>query len=443
MTLDRRTALTIIAGASTAPFLARTSGGSDASWGLTTPGKHEHRRQDEGGAPITGRLLSGLEAIDASVSTVMAAHGVPGAALAIAVGGRLVVARGYGFAQVQARVPMRPETNIALASVSKVFTAQAILKLVEQGRLKLDDRAFSWFRDMRPPEGMREVPRLEEITIRMCLQHTGGWNRKTSGDPSGWTARIQRALHIERAPTPFEMIRYMKGVPLDFNPGSQQAYSNFGFVLLGGVIAQLTKQDYPEFIQQFMLHPMGITGMRIEEPPPDYLPGEAHRYLLPSEHPLPGGNHRMMLAAGGWSASCVDMARLLTAIDGSRTGTNWLSPALMQAMVTPAPGIAPASPQHWMGLGWDEVEKYPPTEPGGAERYSWGKDGALGGIQTWVQHLAEGANFALLLNSPPQHNAGTPGGLAVIRSCVVDFIRGVRGWPAGDLFADFAGAEVR
>lgn len=416
---SRRAALRAIGAVSLAPMVARAQATSAVN-----------------GVPVTGRALPGMDALDSTVTSIMQAHGIPGAAVAIARDGKLKLARGYGHANLQARVPMRPETRVALASVSKILTGQTILKLVDQGLLQLSDRVFGFFRDLTPPQGMREDPRLGAITIEMCLHHTGGWDRKTSGDASAWGPRISRALRLDHPPGPFEMIRYMKGVPLDFTPGTQQVYSNFGFVLLGAVIATVTKQAYPEYVQQNTLRPMGATGVRLDDVPPRYLPGEAYRYLAGTEHEVTGGNARMVMASGGWQANCVDMARVMTAIDGSRTGTAFLSPAMLQAMVQPAAGIAHPSPGHWMGLGWDLVEKFPAQ--GGGERYSWGKDGGLGGIQTYVEHLAIGANFVLLLNSSPGGQANDqPGGRQLIQPKVVDFIRQTAA-PEGDLFAAFS-----
>jgi hypothetical protein len=196
---------------------------------------------------------------------------------------------------------------------------------------------------------------------------------------------------------------------------------------------------------------MGIQGMGRAGVPPEYLPGEARRYMLPAEHQVPGGNSPMVFAAGGWEANCVDMARLLTAVDGSRTGTPWLSPATLRAMVTPAPRIQAAATDHWFGLGWDTVQEFPaPAGTGAAEggnstltspllidgkRYSFAKDGALSGIQTWIEHLADGVNFVLLFNSSAGHDVQA--GLGVIRPKVVEFIRGVTQWPQGDLFQQF------
>ena len=432
MPLSRRSAIALMGGAAVAP-LALAAAPAFAQGRVRPEGGSAAPAAGTGGAPVSGRALPGLDALDGIVTPVLHAHGIPGAAIAIAHEGKLKLARGYGYADLQARTPMRPDTFVALASVSKVLTAQTILKLVEEGRVKLSDRVFSWFRDLPPPPGHREDPRLAEITVQMCLHHTGGWDRKESGDPSGWGPRIRTALKLDAPPTPQQMIRYMKGVPLDFAPGTKQAYSNFGFVLLGAIVAAVTRQPYPEAVRALALQPMGATGLRLDGDPPAYNPGEAKRYVLGTEHPVPGGNSRMVMASGGWQATCVDMARVMTAIDGSRTGRPFLSPPMLQAMLEPAPGIAHPSPDHWMGLGWDMVQAFP--DAGGGKRYSWGKDGGLAGIETYVERMAIGANYVLLFNSSAQR-AGE-GALALLKPKVIDFIRQLRTWPDGDLFPAF------
>ncbi len=416
MSVSRRSVLRAIGAASLVPVVARA------------------QPANVNGIPVTGRALQGMEALDGEVTSIMRDHGVPGVSIAIAREGRLKLARGYGYADLAQRTPMRPETRVALASVSKVLTGQTILKLVSEGRLNLSDRAFSFFREMPLAPGAREDPRLAQITVQMLLHHTGGWDRKAEGDPSGWAPRIERTLDLRQPPTPFEMIRYMKGVPLDFAPGTRQVYSNFGFVLLGGIIARVTGQAYPEYVQQNTLRPMGATSVRLDDVEPRYLPGEAKRYVLGSEREVPGGNSRMVMASGGWQATSVDMMRIMTAIDGSRTGTPFLPPAMIEAMLAPAPGIAGPSPDHWMGLAWDMVQSFP--GPNG-KRWSYGKDGGLPGVQTYVEHLAIGANYALLINSAPGNANAQPGALRLIQPRLVEFIRQAP-VPDGDLFSAFA-----
>ncbi len=89
-----------------------------------------------------------------------------------------------------------------------------------------------------------------------------------------------------------------------------------------------------------------------------------------------------------------------------------------------------------MGLGWDLVEAFPDPGNPGTKRYLWGKDGGLGGIQTYVEHLAIGVNYVLLFNSAPRQQGDT-GALALVKPKVIQFIRQVRAWPDGDLFAQF------
>jgi len=474
LSLSRRSVIRTLAGAAAAPLFITSSAGANttrarAQGGAAPPGDSppEGRRgepigRDEvaGGAPgaipVTGRLLPTLEALDHAITPLFDSHPIAGASVAITQRGRLKVARGYGFANVQANEPMRPETNVLLASVSKVPTAQAVLKLVEQGQLSLEDRVFERFRELRPPEGRREDPRLNEITVAMCLWHTGGWNRQRT--PFATPMQVRRVLRLDREPTPDDVIRYMKGVPLDFAPGTQQVYSNFGYILLGTLIARMHREGYGAFMHEFMLRPMGIALMRIDPPGPEYLPGEAHRYTPPADHPIPGGHPLMTMAAGGWVANCIDLAKFMTAIDGSRTGTPWLSPAMMQAMVSKAPGIPPKPSGAWFGLGWDDVEERgvggvavrsvgkSADVAGGASgdvaadvagddiasRFMWAKDGGVPGVSTWVQHLPSGVDFVILCNTSGE------GELAQVRPKVLDFVRSVRQWPDGDLFTDFA-----
>jgi len=427
--VSRRTALAAIGAAVPAPLALLSR--ANASQRAGNPTLAAGGAGPPGDIPVSGRTLPGLEGLDAKIVSQLDAHGTAGAAISIAQGGTLKVARGYGYANVQARESMLPSTPLLLASVSKVPTAMTVLKLVEQGQLSLGERVFPHFSNLRPPEGRREDPRLNEITVEMCLWHTGGWDRKRT--PLANPMQVRRALRLEREPTPADLIRFQKGVPLDFAPGTEQSYSNFGFVLLGALIAKLNNEGYGPFVNQRTLRPMGIEGMRIDPSESAYLPGEAHRYAPPADHPVSGGHPLMTMAAGGWMAHCIDLAKMLTAIDGSRTGSTWLSAPLMQAMVSAAPGIPRKTTGGWFGLGWDSVEEVGGGDDGAdiASRFEWSKDGALPGVSTWVQHMPSGVNFAILCNSSGE------GALAQIRPRVLEFIRGVREWPDGDLFAEF------
>ena len=125
-----------------------------------------------------------MEAFDRLVADLMHRYNLPGGALAIVKDGRLVFARGYGLADIQNQEPVRPDSLFRIASLSKQVTAVAVLKLVEEGKLDLDERVFEILSDFTEPEGASRDPRIAEITVRHLLHHAGGWDKEVSGfDP--------------------------------------------------------------------------------------------------------------------------------------------------------------------------------------------------------------------------------------------------------------------
>jgi CubicO group peptidase (beta-lactamase class C family) len=147
--------------------------------------------------PVKGQAGPGLEPFDTAMLQIMDRHGVPGAALAVAKGGKLVLAKGYGWANVSSGIAVQPDTLFGLASISKPFTAVATLKLVEQGKLGLDEPVFDNLKHIRPPTGARVDPRLRRITVRQCLDHSvvgdgsvglrgSSWPRNMRGGPEAW-----------------------------------------------------------------------------------------------------------------------------------------------------------------------------------------------------------------------------------------------------------------
>src|SRR5262245_50546319 len=162
---------------------------------------------------VTGQPNPDLASFDDMMLAFLAKHDVPGAALAVTRDGMLVYARGFGIADHAG--PVLPRALFRVASISKPITAVAILKLIEEGKLKLDDRAFAVLQ-LQPflPKGRKRDPRLKDITVRQLLQHTGGWDRDKSFDPMFRSVDIAKAF---QAPPPAQaqhIIRYMLGQPL-------------------------------------------------------------------------------------------------------------------------------------------------------------------------------------------------------------------------------------
>ncbi len=379
---------------------------------------------------VTGKAGPGLEALDAAMLDVMDRHGIPGAAFAFARGSKLLFAKGYGLANVATGAVVTPNTRFGLASLSKSLTAVAALKLVEQGKLGLDDAVFEILKDVKPPGGVRVDPRLKDVTVRQCLIHSGGWDRGTRGDPINWEPQICRSFGVPAPLSSVQFIEFMLGQRLDFSPGTQQKYSNVGFVIMGEVIARVSGQPYERYVRENVLRPMGIGRAGLHAFDGKYLVGEAVRCLAGTLVALPAMLMPMVDAAGGWSASVVDMVRFLTNLDGSR-GEPVLGEKMRRAMVEKPP--APLKVREngpWYGLGWDMV-----VMKDGAPGYF--KEGCYQGMRTFMKRMPSGLNWALLYNASMEFD---PYDTQVARNVAVEVLRIVEGndrYPDIDLFKDF------
>ena len=213
----------------------------------------------------TGQFVPGLEPYDRIVARTMRDHRIPGAAVAVVRHGRLVYARGFGMADRLREVPVQPDSLFRIASLSKPITAVAVLKLVEDGRLELDARVF---RDLlagiepHPPK----YPRMNEITVRDLLRHSGGFDRDRSGDVQWEQKKISRKLRKSPPLDCADVIAYMKRQRLDFSPGERYAYSNFGYCALGRVIEQASGMSYEDYVRREVLIPAGAGRMRLADP---------------------------------------------------------------------------------------------------------------------------------------------------------------------------------
>src|SRR5262249_18353428 len=156
-------------------------------------------------------------------------------------------------------VKVKPDTLFGVASLSKPITAAAILKLVDQGKLKLEDKAFVLLSKIKPYPGVKPDPRLKDITVRHLLRHAGGWDAKKSGDPVSWNTEVQ-ARRGDRAPiSPENLISHSMSLRLDFDPGTDIQYSNLGYIVLGEVIEKASGTSYEKYVKEHILKPAGIT----------------------------------------------------------------------------------------------------------------------------------------------------------------------------------------
>jgi len=165
-----------------------------------------------------------------------------GLTVGIRYGDQMPFIAGYGYANNEAKIPAGTDTVYMLGSVTKQFTAAAIMHLMEQGALGLDDPISQYLTDI--PQ------RWEIVTIRQLLNHTGGIPNYST-DSMGFD--------ISQFYTPEElMVKFTKWNLLDFAPGTRWEYSNRGYFLLGMIVKQITGLDYSDYLQQQILEPLGL-----------------------------------------------------------------------------------------------------------------------------------------------------------------------------------------
>jgi N-acyl-D-amino-acid deacylase len=358
--------------------------------------------------PVTGDDTSGLQSYDRAFVELMERWEIPGGALAVMEEGDLVLARGYGFADVAREEPVRPESLFRIASVSKSITAVAILKLVEDGQLRLDDRAFALLDDLYPPDGYNVDPRIDTITIRQLLEHAGGWDANVSFDPMFMTDEIAQEMGVPAPADCATVIRFMLEQPLDFDPGSQYTYSNFGYCVLGRVIESVTGQSYEDYITQHILEPVGIENMRLGQSlMPDRHSNEVLYYDYegaplaasvfpdasePVPQPYGGFCLEAMDAHGGWIGSATDLVYFVWAVESANPSAV-LTPESLSMMVSrPEPPLWEGGSSYY-ALGWR-------VRPEGKSS-SWWHTGSLPGTSAVLYRTSNGLIWAALFNSRP------------------------------------------
>jgi len=184
---------------------------------------------------------------------------IPGLSLLVVKDGKIVRAEGYGLSNVELQVPAKAETIYQSGSVGKQFAATAVMMLVEEGKIVLDDPLTKYF-----PEAAAS---WADVTVRNLLSHTGGF-----GDyPENFNYRKDWTEEQE--------LKLIESMPLKFAPGTDWEYSNFGYVTLGILIHKITGEFYGDFLQQRIFKPLGMYTTRIITEA-DIVPNRAAGYRL-------------------------------------------------------------------------------------------------------------------------------------------------------------------
>lgn len=366
--------------------------------------------------------------IEKQVERFIRRENLVGASVAVAKDGKLVYAKGFGYADKEQDLTVEPHHMFRIASVSKLITAAGVMRLQEQGVLTLDtkvfgkdgilnDTVFLAYRDKR----------VEDITVRHLMEHSGGWTTRW-GDQMFMPSIISRSLGKPLPVSKSDIIEFVLSKRLHFTPGQASYYSNVGYMILGEVIAKASGMDYEQYIQTNILYPLGIFDMRIggshlheraemevkyyEPTPTFYVPD----HLGGDEEVLRtyGGNDMYALgAAGGWIASSTDLMKFMLSIDGFDNYPDFLTEESIQLMVD-------KDLNNYCPLGWRRI------------RYNdWYRTGTLAGTSALMARKNDGVAYVVLFNS------GSWKGPALANDVTRMMDRGIKKveeWPQYNLF---------
>jgi CubicO group peptidase (beta-lactamase class C family) len=278
----------------------------------------------------------------------------PGAAVLVARNGEVLLAKGYGLANVEHRVPNTPHTKFRLASATKSITAAAILQLQEAGKLNLDDSVAKYLPDM---------PHASEITIRHLLTHTSG-------------------------------LRSSEKDPLEFTPGERMNYSNTGYHVLGRIIEKVTGQSYEEYLRAAIFQPLGMRGSGLDHYAP-IVPDRASGYERDGRAGYvnaPPGDMAGAFSAGGLYSTVEDLYHFDLAL---LSGT-FLKPETVAAAFTPV--RLNGGTEAGYGFGW-MLAPYR-----GVREIGHGGDGT--GFNTWNAYYPDSGLIVIVLSNVGMRPAG-------------------------------------
>ncbi len=375
----------------------------------------------------TGPNISEFTPVDADIVAFLKRWKIQGASVAIVKDGKLLYARGFG--EAYAGMPTSPDHLFRIASLSKPVTSLAIFKLVEQGKLHLDDHVFGLKGILNDPIFLNiHDSSLEEITIRHLLDHTAGWDRGVNLEGDLMFAPISIALALDQ-PFPASsrnVIAYALSKDLDFIPGTRFAYSNLGYNVLGRVIEKVSRQGYQQFVDSCILSPLMISEMTLgKSNPADRHPLEVKYFDLPNRDavnaafdltkkekiPYGGVYLEAMDAHGGWIASAIDMAKIMLASAGQGV---YQDRFLSGRNLTQQPSI---SNQNYVN-GWCV----------NASGNRW-HTGSLPGASSMMAYLADGTGWVLLFNGNP----GTTAYFHQLDRVMWKALAKIEIWPTRDL----------
>ena len=339
-----------------------------------------------------------LYGLDEKVLLFMQNWELKGLSLSIMKNDSLVYAKGYGWADEEKKVKMQASNIMRVASVSKLITATGIMLLQEEGLLSLKDKVFGEegiLKDEVYSSAIKDS-NYYSITIEDLLRHKAGFTSK-GGDPMFSTRAIIVREKLNRPPDLLTLIKNSLKKDLDYIPGTSQAYSNFGYLLLSRIIEEVSGESYEAFIKRKLLEPIGCIDFHIAgNYYKDRLKNEVRYYTAPNDKKVPeytnsgrrvsrcyGGNDIHNLSgAGAWVASTPELALFVASINGRSEIPDIIRKESLDAMIE-------YFDKDTFSLGWNDTN--PET--------GWIRTGTFSGTSALIKYFPDGECWILLTNT--------------------------------------------
>lgn len=365
---------------------------------------------------------------DRQIEKFMRQWELKGASFALMKDDQLIYSKGYGYADVEANIPMDVMHVFRIASVSKLITAVGIMKLQEEGKLKLNDPVFGIDGILNDSVFLNiKDKRSKKITIENLLRHQGGYSI-AYGDPMFCPLDVARKMNVEPPADLNTMIRFVLSRRLSYTPGESTAYSNIGYGILSKVIEKVSGESYENYIRKHILLPAGCFDMHLgKNLYEDKLPNEVKYYEVSNAEQIPacdgsgrlvprsngGNNIEELYGAGGWVASPSELLRFLAAIDKNSLIPDILTPESIDYMTQ--------NVTHTLPIGWMETNS----------KGDWTRTGTLAGTSALLKKQANGYAWVFLTNTSSWKGSRFPG---YINSAVNRAMATVTEWPERNLF---------
>jgi CubicO group peptidase (beta-lactamase class C family) len=335
-----------------------------------------------------------LPEFDNQVEKLMNRWDIKGASVAVMKDNQLIYSRGYGYSNQEEQVSVNTKSLFRIASASKLVTAVGIMKMKDDCLLSLDEPVFGEDGILSEYTEMLDQKHLQ-INVGHLLNHKGGWSWR-DGDFMFQSHKIKNALELAGAPNQDDIIEFViKNRRLRYNPGTQYAYSNFGYMLLGKIIEAKSGMSYEDYMNDEILEPNGIYGMRIAN---NYEweknPFEVNYYDYPTAYQYPsfddtyeavnkpygGSDVNTLGAAGAWIANASQIVKIISLIDPKNTYYNILSEESINEMTD--------GENYNDAFGWK-----------GTRGEDWWRTGTLAGTSCFIKRKSSGYTYAVILNS--------------------------------------------